>query len=105
MSEDQLLYLLKKKRGFFEAILELTEEEKHFSLDEWIKGLKQKKTLLACIEKIDKELSFFRASLDHLSQELTEEVERIKEVIQEILYLDKINQEQRKKEIKHHEIF
>lgn len=96
MKEEKLLNLLQKKRGFFEAILELSEEESKYSLNDWIAILKQKKILLSCVDKIDAELALFKDSFEVMSQEISEEIEKIKEIIEEILYVDSVNQEKRK---------
>lgn len=103
MKEEKLLHLLKKKRGFFEAILELSTSESSLSLDEWVTALKQKKVLLSCVEKVDSELHSFKDSLEVLSQEIGDEIEKIKDVIQEILYFDNVNSGARKKALKQHE--
>jgi hypothetical protein len=100
MREEKLLHLLKKKRGFFEAILELTEEESELALPDWISALEQKKILLSCIEEIDAELMPFKQSLHNLSQEISDELENIRSVIKRILHIDVINQEKRKKELR-----
>lgn len=105
MSEHKLLHLLKKKRGFFEAILDLTENETEVPLREWISILEQKKILLACIEEVDAELQHFQESFHMLSQDLHEEIEEMKMVIQRILRLDTLNQEKRKRELKYHREF
>ena len=100
MKEEKLLHLLRKKKGFFEAILELSEEESELPIHEWISILEQKKILLSCIEEVDAELMPFRSSLQHLSQEISEELENIRGVIKRILHIDVINQEKRKKELR-----
>jgi hypothetical protein len=97
MKEDRLLHLLQKKKGFFEAILELTEYEATLPTEEWISNLEQKKVLLSCVEEIDAELMPFKQSLHMLSQEISEELESIRQVIKRILHIDIINQEKRKK--------
>lgn len=103
MKEEKLLQLLKKKRGFFEAILELSTSEPSLSLEEWVQSLKQKKVLLSCVEKVDEELKNFKDAFENISQELGEEIDKIKDVIQEILYLDTINSSSRKKSLKANE--
>jgi len=100
MKEEKLLHLLRRKKGFFEAILEITEEESELPLQEWISALEQKKILLSCIEEIDAELMPFKQSLHNLSQEISEELEHIRSVIKRILHIDVINQEKRKKELR-----
>lgn len=102
MQEEQLLHLLRKKKGFFEAILDLTQAEIELSLTEWISNLEQKKILLSCIEEIDQELTSFKDALHTLSQETTEELEHIRVIIRRILHLDTINQDKRKQELNLH---
>lgn len=89
MKEEKFLHLLRKKRGFFETILDLTEQEASLTIDEWISVLKQKKILLSCIEKIDQELAYCKGSLDILSQEISEEFDEMKKVMEQILHLQK----------------
>lgn len=100
MKEEKLLYLLQKKKGFFEAILELTEEEAELAVHEWISALEQKKILLSCIEEIDAQIMPFKKSLHNLSQEITDELENIRSIIKRILHIDVSNQEKRKKELR-----
>jgi hypothetical protein len=100
MKEEKLLHLLRKKKGFFETILELSQEEAVLPLSEWISALEQKKILLSCIEEIDAELMPWKQSMHNLSQEISEELESIRTVIKEILHLDVINLEKRKKELR-----
>ena len=99
MKEEKLLKLLQKKRGFFEAILELSESESHLAIPEWISLLEQKKILLSCVDEIDEELSPFKASLHSLSQELCDEMDQIRNVVEKILHLDKQNQTKRREEL------
>lgn len=98
MKEEKLYHLLTKKRGFFEAILELSETESSLPLREWISILEQKKILLSCIEEIDQELVHYQQALHILSQDITEELEKIREVIERIMHIDHQNQERRKKD-------
>ncbi len=100
MSEDQLLHLLRKKKGFFEAILDLSEDESELQIHDWISSLEQKKILLSCVDEVDAEISLFKRTLHNLSQETSEELENIRKVITRILHLDTINQEKRKKELR-----
>ena len=100
MKEEKLLHLLRKKKGFFEAMLDLSEEESDMSVEAWVASLEQKKILLSCIEEIDAELMPFKQSLHDISQEITEELEHIRTVIKRILHLDGINQEKRKVHIR-----
>lgn len=103
MKEEKLLSLLRKKKGFFEAILDLTEGEGDQPVQAWIEILEQKKILLSCIEEIDAELTPFKQSLHHLSQEISEEIENIRQVIKKILHLDLVNHEKRKKELRQYD--
>ena len=100
MREEKLLHLLRKKKGFFEAMLDVSEEESDMSVEAWIASLEQKKILLSCIEEIDAELMPFKQSLHDISQEITEELEHIRTVIKRILHLDGINQEKRKEQLR-----
>lgn len=100
MHEEKLLHLLKKKKGFFETILDLTETEASLPVSEWICVLEQKKILLSCIDEIDVELQPFQRKLHDLSQEVSEELDNIRNVIKRILHLDNLNQQQRKQELK-----
>lgn len=102
MREEKLLLLLKKKKGFFEAILELSEEESELAVHDWISVLEQKKILLSCIEEIDAELMPFKQALHTLSDEISIELEHIRSVIKRILHLDIANQEKRRKELHFH---
>lgn len=99
MQEKKLLQLLKKKAGFFEAILELSHQENQVSLDAWMALLEQKKILLSCIEDIDTELSPFKNTLHTLSQDVHEELEKIRKTIQCVLQLSALNQEKRKQKL------
>lgn len=99
MKEQKLLYLLKKKKGLFEAVLDLTETESFLNIKEWQSVLKQKKILLSCIEDIDKQLSIFKDSFQNFSQEVTDELEFIHHLIIKILDIDMLNQLERRKEL------
>lgn len=103
MKEEKLLHLLKKKKGFFEAMLELTEMEGDLPVQEWISNLEQKKILLSCIDEVDGELTPYCQTMHILNQEITEELDYIRDVIKRILHLDALNMEKRKKELKHDE--
>lgn len=103
MSEAKLLHLLQKKKGFFEAVLELSELEVDLPLHEWLSVLEQKKIILSCIEEIDNEIQHFKESFQSLPHEHSEEIESIRIVIRHILHLDTINQEKRKRELKLHD--
>lgn len=99
MKEEKLLQLLQRKKGFFEAILDLSETEENFSLSEWFSILQQKKVLISCIEEIDSELLPYKQSLHTLSQEIADELETIHKLVKKILHLDSINNEKRKNEL------
>ncbi|MCH9625760.1 MAG: hypothetical protein S4CHLAM123_09390 [Chlamydiales bacterium] len=100
MGEYELLHLLKKKKSFFEAMLELTEDEAELPIPEWISALEQKKILLSCIDEIDSEMHPFKSNLHDISQEISEELDNIRKVVKQILYIDAINQEKRKRELR-----
>lgn len=100
MKEQALLLLLKKKKGFFLSILDLTETETSLSTAELEKILRQKKILLSCIEKIDAQIREFRHYFTPvIPQDIQEELHEIREVITQILKTDKHNYAQRKKEL------
>ena len=96
--EKKLLTLLKKKLGFFEAILDLTHDEKMCDIPDWISMLEQKKVLLSCIEEIDEEIYPFKATFNNLSQDVSEQLDTIRDTVQEILKLDAENYDKRKQE-------
>lgn len=100
MKEEKILILIQRKKGFFEAILDLTQTEQELSLRQWIGVLEQKKILLSCVDEIDQELMPYKESLLHLSQDICDELEELRKVIERILHLDALNQEKRKKELK-----
>jgi len=97
MNHDKLLRLLQKKRSFFEAILDLSQEENSLPFTDWISVLEQKKVLLSCIDDIDTELTPFKATLHHLSQDVTDELAKIRSIVKTILDVDSQNQEWRRK--------
>lgn len=99
MDEDKLLLLLQKKRGFFEAILDLSEDNLHLPVKDLISVLEQKRILLSCIEEIDEELKPYKSSLHTLPQEVTEEIESIREIIEDILDLNEKSMKQKKRKI------
>src|ERR1700722_20217786 len=99
MTEVKLIQLLNRKRGFFEAILDLTLVEAELSVKEWISVLEQKKILLSCIDEIDHELAPYKDRLSNLSQEALEELEAIRKVVEKILKLDLENQKARKSQL------
>ncbi len=100
MKEEKLLSLLQKKKGFFDAILDLSEDELDLPLDDWIAVLEQKKILLTCIDEVDESLLPYNYSLSHISQEVTDELDAIKKTIQKILHIDMCNQKNRKQRLK-----
>lgn len=97
MSEKRLLGLLQRKKGFFEALLDLSELQQNLPLCDLFPLLEQKRVLLSCIESIDEELSRFQHSLQILSQEITEELEAIRLVSERLLHLDACNSEMRRR--------
>ncbi|MCH9611426.1 MAG: hypothetical protein K0U13_02360 [Chlamydiae bacterium] len=97
MAQEKLLHLLQKKRGFFEAILDLSEEESSLNVPDWISVLEQKKVLLSCIDEIDGEIAPFKAKLHNLSQEVSDELKKTRTIVKRILDLDDRNQEVRRK--------
>ena len=100
MKEFALLPLLKKKKGFFLSILDLTQIEASLSPGELIPVLRQKKTLLSCIEKVDQQIKKIRDSFSSsLPQEIQEELTEIRSVIQRISEADKKNYSIRKNEL------
>lgn len=99
MKEEKLLELLQKKKGFFEAILDLTETEEHLPIDQWLPTLKQKKVLLSCIEEIDSQLLPYRSRLQDLTQEISEELQEIRQLVKHILDRDAQNQDRRKRDL------
>jgi predicted component of type VI protein secretion system len=96
MSEKRLLGLLQRKRGYFEALLDLAEEEASLDFSDWMSILEQKKILLSCIEDIDTELEPFRASFQILSHEMQEELDSMRSLVKQLLFLDTQNQKERK---------
>lgn len=99
MNERTLLLLLKKKKGLFLAILDLTQTESSLTTAELEKVLQQKKILLACIERVDIQIREFRHTFTSvLPQDIQEELEEIREVITCILNTDKLNYIQKKRE-------
>src|SRR5690625_6390483 len=100
MHEEKLLHLLKKKKGFFETILDLTETEAELPVQEWISVLEQKKILLSCIDEVDDAIRPFQRTMHDLSQDVSEELESIRKVIRNILHLGSQNQLKRKQELK-----
>lgn len=96
MNENKLIALLKKKKSFFETILELTELEATLPLKELINSLEQKTVLLACIEDIDEELKLYKSAMHNLSQEMQHEMDQTQEIINCIVTLNTENIKQRK---------
>ncbi|MEG0037499.1 MAG: hypothetical protein RSB82_01520 [Victivallaceae bacterium] len=103
MQENKLLQLLKKKKGLFESFLDLTETESLLSVSEWESVLKQKKVLLSCIEDIDERLQSFKEGFTEISQEVTNEIDDIKQIVSRILELDSLNYLERKRELRSYE--
>ncbi|MBS0624286.1 MAG: hypothetical protein JSS62_06685 [Verrucomicrobia bacterium] len=102
MTEKKLLGLLQQKRGFFEAILDLTEEETSLPVPEWISNLEQKKVLLSCIDELDEQMTPYKAKFADIVPEISEELEKIKDVVGRILHCDSLNLEYRKKQFDEH---
>ncbi|AAP98536.1 hypothetical protein CpB0607 [Chlamydia pneumoniae TW-183] len=93
------MLLLKKKKGLFLAILDLTQTESSLTTPELEKVLKQKKIFLSCIDRVDLQIKEFRhAFSSELPQDIQEELEEIRDVIIRILDTDKRNYAQKKKE-------
>lgn len=99
MSEHKILSLLQRKRGFFEAILDITEMEDSLPLSEWVSMLEQKRVLLKCIDEIDRELLPYKDSLNAISQEISEELSDLQKIVKKILEIDSVNVFKRKKEL------
>lgn len=99
MKEDKLISLLQKKRGFFEAILELSTLQKNISIQEWISILEQKKTLVTCIEAVDEELKVFSSQFSTLPQDVHEELDAIRSLVNEIKILDQNHIAKRKRDL------
>ncbi len=85
MKEEELLELLQKKRGFFEAILELTHVERTLSAERLAGHLREKQLLLSCIDAIDSELDRFAMSFYSVSQDVTDELDEIKRIALQVL--------------------
>lgn len=100
MRDEKLLVLLQKKKGFFEAILDLCHGEVNLPLQQWSSVLEQKKILLACIEEVDDEIALFKDSFHILSQEINDELDAIRKMIEKILHLDTHTTEKRKQMLK-----
>ncbi|SPN73703.1 hypothetical protein C10C_0543 [Chlamydia serpentis] len=99
MNEKTLLLLLKKKKGLFLAILDLTQTESSLTTAELEKVLQQKKIFLSCIDKVDVQLKEFRhAFTSTLPKDIQEELEEIRAIINRILDTDKLNYIQKKRE-------
>lgn len=104
MESPLSLSLLRKRKKFFLAILDLTQQEASLSSAQLHSVLKQKKTLLACVQRIDNQikqtLSYFPNPLPDAFQQ---EVILTKSIIQKILEIDKKNYLQRQLELKAYE--
>ena len=102
MGEKKLLALLRQKRGFFETILDLTEEEATLPVLDWIAHLEQKHILLNCIDELDRDIHRYRATFVDLSQDISDELESIRVVVGHILHIDHTNLEKRKQQFDGH---
>lgn len=101
MQEPSILSLLQKKKKFFLAILNLTQTEDRLPLKHLQSILKQKKTLLSCIQNVDQQLKRLAPSLP-LTDDSREELANIRSIIETILEIDKKNYIQRQAELKNH---
>lgn len=99
MSSKKLISLLQQKRGYFEAILDLTELEPMLPIPDWISSLKQKQILLSCIDEVDEEITSYQQRFQHLSQDITEELDRIRNLVGHIMNLNSYNIKIRKKSL------
>ncbi|SCA58955.1 Uncharacterized protein AB751O23_BK_00030 [Chlamydiales bacterium SCGC AB-751-O23] len=106
MNEEKdsfLLKILKKKEGYYKAILELAEEE-HSKLErrrpipEIVSLMKKKQILLSCIEECDEEILPLKEEWGKskkaqapFAKEIQEELGVLDLLIREILGLDDIN--------------
>lgn len=104
METNPSLFLLRKRKKFFLAILDLTQTEPLLPPDQLQSVLKQKKTLLACIKRIDEQIKQICPKFSQpLPDEIFQEVSLTKRIIQEILNIDKKNYLQRQQELKTYE--
>lgn len=99
MKEETLLSLLKKKKGFFEAILDLTEQETQSSVEHWQELLQKKQILLGCIEDIDSQLKNFEQSMHTLSYDVIEQLKDLHCIISQIMELGSLNLKEKKKHL------
>lgn len=100
MEKQLLLQLLRKKKGLLLVILDLTQSEQTLPIEALENLLRQKKTLLSCIEKVDHQIKEFRHSFASiLPQEIQKELFELREVITQILDTDKVNYLAYKKEL------
>ncbi len=97
MSNKKFITLLQQKRGYFESLLDLTEEESHLPVPDWLVNLEKKTVLLNCIDEVDDEIHTYQQQFSRLPQEITEELDAIHELIGRILHLDAKNLEYRKR--------
>ncbi|WP_213358056.1 hypothetical protein [Chlamydiifrater phoenicopteri] len=97
MDEESPLHLLKKKKGFFSAILKLTEVESSLSLSDLEQSLRQKRILLSCIKRVDEKLEPFQSYLKEApSIEIYKELTEIRLLIEKVLSLDETHYTQRR---------
>ncbi|WP_213318700.1 hypothetical protein [Chlamydiifrater volucris] len=100
MDEESPLYLLKKKKGFFLAVLKLTEAESSLSLSDLEQSLRQKRILLSCIKRVDEELESFQNYLKETSSpKIHQELIEIRLLIEKVLSLDETHYTQRRQSI------
>lgn len=104
MNGDKLFHLLEKKRGFFETILELCQEESEAGAV-YREHLEQKHIILSHIEEIDHELKNFQSSFTTLPEKVLHEMEKIKNLMEAILEFERFNIVKRKKILKESELY
>ena len=105
MSKAEIFYrLLEKEQGYYEAILEITQQENHKFMNarpfnEILPFIKRKKILLACIDDIEVVLDPIKTwwTVNKNDENLwTDKVKRqlktLENIVQDILDLDKMNQ-------------
>lgn len=104
MESPCTLSLLKKRKKFFLAILDLTKTEASLSSEQLPCVLKQKKTLLACVKRIDAQIKQNCPIFPNpLPDAMHQEMELTRSIIQKILDIDKKNYLQRQIELKTYE--
>lgn len=101
--ENQLLSILKKKEGYYKAILELAEEEhsklkRNRPIPEVVSLMKKKQILLSCIEECDEAIKPLKEewgrnknSATLLANEIKDQLGTLDLLIREILGLDDSN--------------